>query len=369
MSLPSRRDINGTTTYLLYATRASPLVCVTNALELIFYLAFELLHGMDLRLAALVLCSSTTENYYKIYYSTQHVSKSSIRQFPKTSIVVFIGVLTQIVKLLGYRILTWPKVVAAMYAIPYVLQAALILIATEPDGETSPRERSIKQASLARVHSTFKYWLSWTLFMLSTVGSLAVSSVAVKEIYQVQDLKTSRQQITSEGGTIDFSFWIAGRLITNVVVVMFAVTAIITLTLTPAFYLATKPQEPPHATARCVFATTICLLAQGLIAYYVAKFVDFPENDPDNQRCNLFLWLPNCFGIAVLIFGVAIFATWFLSRILIVAVRTFGRRTEKQQGCAMMGIAMAHLVVAVLYGTYGYESTGTIKPAWTDKLG
>lgn len=359
MSLPSRMDTSNTSTYLLYAVRASPFICVTDAIEIIIYMSIELLYGASPRLAAAIVCSHADDDWRGDCYNMQHVEKSSIRQSPKASLIIFVGVLTQIIKLFGYQILTWPEVIAGMYAAPFALQAGLVLVADPIEDNGLPVQR-LWERRPARVHRPLNAYFSWTLFVYCCVVSLIVSSVAINRIFP-----TLAAFGTEKSGAYNGLWW-TGKSVTIIILLVAGTMLASALTFAPAIIILDQKNRYSIVYSLCVTVVGAYLVFE--LWYNLLSMADErPYSDGD-----LRIWtvcFPSCFGIALLIFTGVIFVTWILTLLVRTVQRLIGCRVRRQQQSHMVGIAFAHLVVAVLYGTYGYDSKGTIKPAWTDKLG
>ncbi|KAH7310137.1 hypothetical protein BKA65DRAFT_543283 [Rhexocercosporidium sp. MPI-PUGE-AT-0058] len=364
MTQPSILDQGLSPSNLLFPARVSPLVCLTDGIEVIVHLAYELLHSTPLRNAAFKIGVKRQQDRR---IATMHLERSIIRQHPKASVVLFLGPLSQAIKLFGFHGLLWAKILAGIYLISYMILAGVLALAQDGDGvEQSPTVHPVSEDSTlptATIHSTSK--VTFCLGFTSLTASLLCCSWAVFQVcnsgegnYELADVLFSFQPSI-------LAYFLYACLVVGVyirlcsfLVSYFCIMVSLGICLEALNRVLGKYCN--WSRLKVAFGASLFFLgvATGIYLMYTSFLWWF----------NYKGWLTDGSGVLVVGTGLA----WFVAIIfdLFGCLKSFHSRELTMEISFYLVLSfVAHLVVALLYFSNVYDSEGTVKPGWTEKLG
>lgn len=127
MTQPSVLDDGFQQSSMLFPARASPFVCITDILEVLVHLIYEFLTRKSLRTAAFLVCLRRQQDRH----GPEELEKSVLRLHPKASVVLFLGISTQVVKIYAFQGIFWAKIIVTIYLVSYIVLAGVSLLARD----------------------------------------------------------------------------------------------------------------------------------------------------------------------------------------------------------------------------------------------
>lgn len=257
--------------------------------------------------------------------------------------------------------------------VSYTVQALLIIIADNPDKPAAQKAQQIK-ARLQRVHSDQSYWISMGTFAVGILASLLVGTVAVLAVLTKADMTTSSSTDTVPlWESWKFAAWLIGELTFYSILLSlaFMVTMAVVIGI-PLEFLSQYPNNRSQGVKSSkMILVYIALSWLAVAGMWMWTGTSAEEGELFLRTGSKMKWFSCSFGLTIAICIGSITGVRFLKWIYDTLENLTRKRREKNgwQGSVMVGFAIAHLTVLLLYCAYGYDPEGTVKPAWTDKLG
>lgn len=123
----------------LFPARASPIVCFTETFQILLSLLSAICNGTDLRTscARVSLQRHQARHLGSRTLHMESLQKSAIRQHPKASTVIFLGTLTQAIKIFGFQGVMWAQVIAAIYLLSYLISVSMQVLGQNGEAEAT----------------------------------------------------------------------------------------------------------------------------------------------------------------------------------------------------------------------------------------
>lgn len=356
---------------LLFPARASPIVCATDAVEVLLHLAIELFNGASLSTACTRICLRRHQaRHFGSSVSTSDqdgMKKSTIRQHPIASAVVFLASLTQAVKVFGFEGIKWAQVIAAFYLGSYLVLAAVQVLAQDENAPALPDLDS--PAWTTSKQRTFFQLQVMTLGLASSIASFVMCSWVVYKLCADGKGEFNTIAIYASHNSLSGTFLVFSMIAVTCIHMVFALVAFAVI-MGPLAWIFLIIREALLGTRRLpgvdrVLTTLFGFLWSGLALYLYLKWVTTYQ-----------ITGHGVFGGTIAGAGVLVFGLICVELAIFLVVMVFGRKRRRvlssklvAAGFLMLLFSLMHLVVACLYFGYVFDPKGTAKPAWTEKLG
>ena len=371
MTQPSIVDQTYQPSNLLFPARASPFVCVTDTIDAVYHLTYELLNATPWRKAALNVCKKRQRDRG---IATADLEKSwLIRQHPKASLVLFLGPLTQAIKLFSFHGLLWAKILAGIYLSSYMILAGLLVVARDDD---SMREAlSIHHPDFEDLTPRLRLtsWPSFILGCTSLTASLLFCSWEISQVCYSGEGDSELDDIFSRiQPSILSLFFFVGLLVGNSMRLLSSWICTSYIVIGSKFCIDALNLALGISTAssgwKIAFGASIYLLVYATELYFI---------------CTRYVWWMVEYrgwlarlsdGSGVILTGVGL--TWAFMATLAIIFERLGfpeslltQASRMDRSFLLVLPFFVHLFVALLYFSYMYDPTGTIRPGWTERLG
>lgn len=358
MTQPSVLDLEFPQSSLLFPSRSSAFVCVADALDVLVELFAHLCNGRNIRES--VYQVNLGRLHHRLGQNTVPLTPTAVEQHPKCSLVLFLGTMSQFVKLCSFRGIFWAKVGAGMYLVSYVVLASASWVsrdfARRADHLHSPiigsqRVRYIRVVLFVVAAVAHFLFCCWTIFQM--LGAPNLSS----------DISFLRY--------VALAPWIIFSAVIFILSAFGLAFMLIFLCLCLIFNLLHKMAIVGDAIAQKFRLWRPFLSAIFGYLGTLSLFCICMSSDPDHgfDPYGLETWW-SC-GAAALFLGIgawiilAEMISWICSRVSLL------KRWQPKlgQGFYLMTFASMNLVMVCLYYSIAYSAEGTVKPAWAEKLG
>jgi len=351
MTQPSYLDVSFPQSSLLFPARSSPFVCVADTLVVFCELARLLLSGVVIREAALEV------NWRRVpdrRDSRDNILKeTTIEKHPKASVVLFLGTLCQAVKIFSFQGVFWAKAAAAIYVSSYIVLAGVSL---------ASRDLRNKYVPTHRKHNPFAQIV--TVFGIIAVGihGLVCCWAMFQVIHMEAVLSTGPSDIHGLTAVLYYVMTVLLHAVFLCLIMILLLVSIM-MVLSGGILLPFASLETDTTVRQIRFVGIFLQMAFGGCFLYVTYgWVVDPEHLVLYRFSNVLAQGGGllAIGIGCLVLCMKVVA-WICGRVSF--LQGWKLRTD------LVTFALANLVVACLYCSFAYDPEGTIKPAWTEKLG
>lgn len=316
---------------ILFPARSSPLVCAADALEIIVRPLFLVVIkrqslGNAARFTRLQRFPDAVESVWQLY--------------PWASLISFLATSTQAVKIFGFTgpCIIWVKVAAGAYVGSYVVLASLSLLPYSPE-EVLQREN--KQHLLGR---------AW-FFRLITGAHMVFTCWA---IFQVAHIRDFRDESSSIGEPLA-AVLSALLLLFEVTIAYMGLSVFVFCIAIACLYVCSVSMF-----LGTVFALVLCIGIWKFLLYLGDLF----------WICiNIANWIVQGGGLLFLGFLFFLVLNFLKDKVCRRATSLWSTDPLVQSQVRVVGFAVMNLVAVCLYYRFAYDSRGTVKPTWTEKLG
>lgn len=388
MTQPSILDYRFPQSSLLFPTRASPFVCVTDSLEILTHLSYELQKRTPLNIAAWKICQRRRHDRYNPLITSNDLGESVIRLHPKASAILFLATLTQAVKVFGFQGVGWAKIFVAIYLLSYLIQAGIEVLATSPHQTNPPTEEEGELFPAYNAHyvKTKSYIAVFSLFGSFVFCSWAIHAVCISDF---RDLDPNRKFSRFNGDLRKWSHLYGNsflgwflfvcdkigftlRLVTMLVLIFYPIISILRLPMLYSDDITNLYRTLEEMDIRWWLVWISLLLfvpvTIGLFGIFIILMTDYWWF----SDFEYLIWFTDGAGVLLFVLGSIWMAVWMVR----LACDRWTKnmflgtwRVRFQSPFFLVLSSIMHLVVACLYFAFAYDPTGTVKPAWTEQLG
>lgn len=346
---------------ILITERANPLVCLRDTFSLIFYFLVALSKRQSLSTtAALVWHWWLEDRYGTENQEYPNLLDTPIRNHPKASALLFLGSMTQAIKIFSYQGVVWPKVLVAIYLSAYCIPVALLILA-KSDFIYQQLHRSDTLSFIQRKKR------SWSLIF--SVTALGLCCWTLAKIVLKYNYEASAQRVEQSGVFTREAFQIflgilgvaLGGSLRGVAIFYYFIALLSIL-----YGIVVFTHNKPSSTQEDIILSLFCILYIALgcvVTYFVFPWIVTVEPGPQ---------------VAAALYSVCLLS--ILLVLLYVAGRVldlvaFGILKVKDQSVVYrrtpfsVVLASTYLLVALLHFAFLYDTSGTVKPQWTELLG
>jgi hypothetical protein len=307
---------------VLFPARSSPLVCATDALEVLLRLLAYMYVGASAPAAARRIVQK------RMWQPPRSIAVARAAdppltfgdQHPRAHIVLFVlGVLPQAIKLFGMRGIPWTQACGGLYLSSYLVIAGVGVLARYAEGDT---DADISWRRAALVERTMKVW------NFASIWVVAVAQAGVW-VWCVRALLLPVWDMEAKAFVLYIILWTPVFLIFRTIVEAPTILASLSFFATPLI---------PTTLGKIAYFV-FCASLLGLCIYGYPYFIDF------------------LFPVQYLLFSVYVLVAAFF------ATKVVPHHLLK------IFFGLVNLVLSILYYRFRYDPTGTVKPLWAGKLG
>lgn len=365
MSQPSILDNYIPASNLLFPAHSSPIACVADAGDALLDLFIQLIFGEKIRKAAANILWRRARD--RIGSTIEVVEETTPEKFTVATAIIFIGPLSQAIKLYGCEGILWAKVIATMYLSSYLVLTLLTFLASPNWRSSPPILTPLKSSTSQRlvVYKQLSVQIGITFLVIQPLlyfwfidGIIQRSASASGE---PTSPRTTIESYYSTSMSIPGSFlWTFGLFLAFMVPFN---TLLIGGSVIVRGILA-----PDTETRLCYFGAFITVVPALVTFCYttypsVAQFANLIYI-PHTGRNHLGLFAVGLLAILVVVLVVIDQRIWIKRR-----VPFLQQWFVKDSTVWLVAFAVFNVSFLLFYLVKGYDSTGTVKPAWTDRLG
>ncbi len=363
MTQPSSLDAPFSQSSLFFAARSSPFVCLADALVVIISLVIHVFRGKSPRRAALLV--NWQRARHRLGEDVEELEDIPAEKHPWGFVILLVAAVLQAAKIIGFKGVFWTKAWAAVYLSSYVVIAVVGFLAPK-DWRDSPPESRPSRRSYLNLEELSKVLLWAALGGHFVCCSWILDRIIVGESTQL------RSPIWYALGPLIvqtiMSAWFTMMLAALITSVPFLLLVWLAGIVSQIYGGITGNFSRP---VRIVLITLFILVIIGwgsLFTYIHLKFIDLL---PKLSILEASIFSAFARGSINLLLYIGLF--WlikgFLARLAmwIALLRRFNRLANSHG--YLVVFACWNFVQALLYYRLRYDSTGTIKPSWTDNLG
>lgn len=341
--------------------RSSPIICITDTSSLIFRLLRSLIRDKKSVEEAMSEIYSLPISSSLVYIREQ----STLKKHPIAFLLWFLGTATQAIKIFGFQGngLWWAKAIAGVYISSYIIPVGILAqLPYDPD--------SLYTLERRRGNIDHRSHESMIIARISTVAAIIHVLVACYAIFQVTHIRGVDTFCHDPNSGLVLARACVSTAITVLVITILPVALLLSFIAISLIELLSEV-----AVRHGIFAIKLSALhpyiyngIRGVI--YVASLIGVTVVY-FNYRWMMAIGNVLVQGGFLIFCGVVTCValcvgwSWFLIKIDRGGIYWVYSWLE----CFAVVFASVSLVVAGLYCCFVYNSTGTIKPSWTDKLG
>lgn len=281
---------------------------------------------------------------------------------------MFIFTLTQEIKIFSFQGVAWVQVVAAVYLLSYLISASLQVLGQDQEIDETYTSMNTTAEWGHRSYPRLLKNSAGMLLIISLVSSFLLCSWATSEICDSANESLHWQKLFDSHNLAVSIFLLAsvvlGIYIGGTCTIVFGF-AIIFVSVFGLLLLKNVALGDPNRqlSIHNPVDLLIGVLATPLLFWLFTVFVSWLWSTR-----GILASVADGAGMLLLSLGLSWLGAWLLIQIL-------GRGRKRYWSSRMdwslllVLISFTHLVVACLYFGYAFDPTGTVKPAWTEKLG
>jgi len=310
---------------VLFPAHSSPLVCTTDALEVLLRLLMYMYTGASAPVAARrVVQERTWQPPRSISVATAADPPLTLGdQHPRAHIVLFVlGVLPQAIKLFGMRGIPWTQACGGLYLSSYLVIAGVGALARRAERDTDA-DTSWRRAALDEL--MMEVWDVPSFWVVAWVQ-------AGMWVWCVRALLLPVWDMEAKVFVLYFILSLPKYPVLGFMLGLLNVLCFFSVFATPVI---------PTTLGKIAYFAFSASLGVGLCIYGV----------PDFQVEDLLFWMD------YLLFSVYVLLAAFFATKVVPHHRL------------MIFFGLLNLVLSVLYYRFRYDPTGTVKPLWAEKLG
>jgi len=306
---------------VLFPAHSSPLVCTTDALEVLLRLLMYMYTGASAPVAARrVVQERTWQPPRSISVATAADPPLTLGdQHPRAHIVLFVlGVLPQAIKLFGMRGIPWTQACGGLYLSSYLVIAGVGALARRAEHDTD-------------ADTSWEGALDERTMEVLNVASFWVVAVVQAGVW-VWCVRALLLPVWDMGAKVFVLYFISSAPVWFMFLIIFyapAIFGIVSLSVTTLI---------PTTLGKIAYLAFMASLV-GLYMYHLPHFVDF------------------LIRVYYLSFSVYVLLAAFFATMVVPPHRL------------MIFFGLLNLFLSILYYRFRYDPTGTVKPLWAEKLG
>jgi hypothetical protein len=381
MTQPSGLDKLFSQSSLLFPSRSSPFVCLADALEVLALLLIHLSRGKTLRHAALEVNWQRARS--RLGQDVTELEDSPAEKHPIPFGILFIATLLQAIKLSGMQGLPWTTAWAGFYLFSYVMLAMVGFLARK-DWRDSPPEMIIETPT-----GRPTWWKLENLSKALLYGSLGVHFICCcwvldRVIGFVPDGEPASRGMTAAafGPYVVYMILIFLTMAAVVFAPWMLYQGFLWLTSTEIISGTFRPLTARFVLLReCLNLAEAIMLISSFISFAISFTVSyffyilyvplFPQGEKVSEVTlfgNFAAVIRGSGNILmyILILGAIVGIFWLLER-LVPGLKKLNSVLKKQG--PLLIFAFSNFLLSLLYYCIRYNSQGTFKPSWTNRLG
>jgi hypothetical protein len=360
MALPPMLGDNAKSSSILIPERANPLVCLSDIFSVIGYFLIASSKEKSLgTIAALVWHWWLEDRYGTGNKEYPNLLNTPIRNHPRASTLLFLGSLTQAIKIFSFQGIVWPKVLGAIYLTAYCIPAALLILAKSDftyqqlnKSDTFSFTQGRKRSWTPMFTATAFGLCCWTLTKIVLKYNLAAPM-------EPDDPGGIFARGTFHGWMTLLGVTAGGSVRGTVIFYFFGVLLWLLVSLV-------QFNQKGTSTPGRVFLSLLCVLYIGVdcvIIYYLVPWILNVE--PSAQvAAALFSVL-----LLLILMGLLCVMVRILDLLSIWILRVRGQKVVNKWSPFAVVLVCIYFLVALLHFVFVYDASGTAKPHWTEVLG
>lgn len=383
MTQPSILDYGFPSSSLLWPSRASPIVCVTDSLEVLIQLVYELRNGTPSNIAASKICLRRYRDRCGPLATSNISEKSTIRLHPKSSAILFLATFTQVVKIFGFHGVGWAKVFVAIYLLSYLIQAGIEVLAQNSatsSVETNPPAVEPVPPTYNAHYVKTKSWVAFSSLMASfdfcswAIHGVLMSNYKEDPNRKAREMDSDISKVSDMYGYTFLGYFIFFGSVTALQLRLAITVVNVYSPLIALVWWATREADDVVRIWRrdinwWIVSPMLLMVFPGVYIFGIYAGAIFMWWLDDVGHL---VWLIDGAGMILFTLGSIWLALWMIrlacDRWIKLEILEIWRLRFNSPFFLVLSAVM-HLAAACLYFRFVYDPTGTVKPGWTEKLG